>query len=254
MTTTASGTAVSGTAVSSTAVSRTAVSQAVRAKVAQYLEGALGRPVDDSVPDDTALSDLGLDSLLTISVIVALLDDAGVDLVDNPDALETPSTIADLHDMAARFLGGDDTVVQTTPIDEQTEQLAFYEAKLAYEIDSWDLSVALAEGEDIVVVDGRSADAYASGHIPGAVSIPHRTITPESVAELSREPLYVAYCDGIGCNASTKTALKLGREGFRVKELIGGLDWWKRDGHPVEGAAEQACAVDGAHSACGCAG
>jgi hypothetical protein len=23
--------------------------------------------------------------------------------------------------------------------------------------------------------------------------------------------------------------------GFRVKELIGGLDWWKRDGHPTHG-------------------
>jgi hypothetical protein len=22
--------------------------------------------------------------------------------------------------------------------------------------------------------------------------------------------------------------------GFRTKELIGGLDWWKRDGHPTE--------------------
>jgi hypothetical protein len=21
--------------------------------------------------------------------------------------------------------------------------------------------------------------------------------------------------------------------GFRTKELIGGLDWWKRDGHPT---------------------
>jgi len=23
--------------------------------------------------------------------------------------------------------------------------------------------------------------------------------------------------------------------GFRTRELIGGLDWWKRDGHPTEG-------------------
>jgi len=23
--------------------------------------------------------------------------------------------------------------------------------------------------------------------------------------------------------------------GFRVKELIGGLDWWKRDGYSTEG-------------------
>jgi hypothetical protein len=46
------------------------------------------------------------------------------------------------------------------------EQLAFYQQKLAYETDSWDLYVALQEGQQVVVVDGRS--------------------------------------DGIGCNASTK--------------------------------------------------
>jgi rhodanese-related sulfurtransferase len=28
----------------------------------------------------------------------------------------------------------------------------------------------------------------------------------------------------------TKTA----KLGFRVKELIGGLNWWKRDGYPTE--------------------
>ena len=37
----------------------------------------------------------------------------------------------------------------------------------------------------------------------------------------------------IGCNASTKGSHKLARLGFRTKELLGGLDWWSRDGHPV---------------------
>jgi rhodanese-related sulfurtransferase len=45
--------------------------------------------------------------------------------------------------------------------------------------------------------------------------------------------VYVVYCDRIGCNASTKGAHKLARLGFRTKELLGGLDWWSRDGHPV---------------------
>ncbi|MGL5793595.1 MAG: rhodanese-like domain-containing protein, partial [Waterburya sp.] len=36
-----------------------------------------------------------------------------------------------------------------------------------------------------------------------------------------------------GCNASTKGALAMTKLGFRVKELMGGLNWWKRDGHPT---------------------
>jgi rhodanese-related sulfurtransferase len=86
---------------------------------------------------------------------------------------------------------------------------------------------------DIVVIDARSRDAYAAGHIPGAVSFPHREMTAESTAQLDRSKVYVVYCDGIGCNASTKGAYKLARLGFRAKELLGGIDWRRRDGHPV---------------------
>ena len=55
----------------------------------------------------------------------------------------------------------------------------------------------------------------------------------ETTARLDRSKVYIVYCDGIGCNASTKGAYKLAGLGFRVKELLGGIDWWRRDGHPV---------------------
>jgi rhodanese-related sulfurtransferase len=113
-----------------------------------------------------------------------------------------------------------------------------YQDKLDFEIDSWDLNAAIRGGEKIIVVDARSPEAYARGHIPGAVSIPHRMMSAETTGRLDRGALIVTYCDGIGCNASTKGALNLVRLGFRVKELIGGLDWWRRDGYPVDGAQE----------------
>lgn len=125
------------------------------------------------------------------------------------------------------------------------EQLAHYENKLRREIDSWDLNEARKNGEEIVVVDARGTTAFEAEHIPGAVSLPHRTMDRESTERLDRDALYVVYCDGIGCNGSTKGALNLARLGFTVKELIGGLDWWKRDGHPTEkgaGTAPVGCA------------
>lgn len=129
-------------------------------------------------------------------------------------------------------------------------QLEFYQAKLNYEMDSWDLFEALNQGHKIIVVDGRSAIAYQHEHIPNAINIPHRSITQETLAYLDQTVLYVTYCDGIGCNASTKTALKMSTLGFQVKELIGGLDWWKRDGYQTMG--------DNAHAGtsidCGCVG
>ena len=120
------------------------------------------------------------------------------------------------------------------------EQMAFYQRKLAYEMDSADVYEAVEKGEPIVVVDGRSADAYAHERIPGAISLPHRDISFNSTVSLDKSKLYVCYCDGIGCNASTKTALKLLTLGFQVRELIGGLDWWKHDGYETHGEGAQA--------------
>ncbi|WP_107081610.1 rhodanese-like domain-containing protein [Streptomyces sp. SBT349] len=239
-----------------------AVYDTVKDKVAAYLEAALGKPVDLSpLPDDTPLNTLGLDSLLTISVLVTLLEDCGVDLGEHADSLVTPSTLGDLYAIADRFMGEADrsTAEEDTPAPssgsgesrERRDQLDYYQAKLAYEIDSADLKGALEDGQDLVVVDGRSSEAYEREHIPGAVSIPHRSISQDSLAGLSKAPLYVAYCDGIGCNASTKTAIKLATAGFRVKELIGGLDWWKRESYATEGSASQHAAH---HVDCGCAG
>lgn len=127
------------------------------------------------------------------------------------------------------------------------EQIEHYANKLAFEIDSWDLSIAIDAGENVVVIDARSPEAYAREHIPAAISLPHRAIGDATTASIDRAALVVTYCDGIGCNASTKGALAMARLGFRVRELIGGLDWWKRDGHPTHGAAGQI-----ASPACGC--
>ncbi len=108
------------------------------------------------------------------------------------------------------------------------DQLKHYSDKLAYEIDSWDLNVALEAGENITVIDTRSQEAFQQEHIPGAISIPHRTMSSETTRDIDKRALVVTYCDGIGCNGSTKGAMNMVKLGFRVRELMGGLDWWKR--------------------------
>lgn len=114
-------------------------------------------------------------------------------------------------------------------------QLRHYANKLAFEIDSWDLHEARKRGENVVVIDARSRPSFEKEHIPDSVNIPHREMTPDTTANLDRSAVIVTYCDGIGCNASTKGALAMTKLGFRVKELMGGLDWWKRDGYETVG-------------------
>ncbi|MCW2480219.1 rhodanese-like domain-containing protein [Candidatus Symbiopectobacterium sp. NZEC135] len=129
-----------------------------------------------------------------------------------------------------------------------TEQINYYQQKLTFEIDAADLHAARQQGRNLVVVDGRQHSYYQIEHIPGAVNLPHRSLSFDTTTGLDKSALYICYCDGIGCNGSTQTALKLLMLGFEVKELIGGLDWWKRDGYPTEGSQGQAERP----SLCGC--
>lgn len=132
-------------------------------------------------------------------------------------------------------------------------QLNHFESKLAYEIDICDLKSMLDAGESVVVIDPRSPDAFLREHIPSAINIPYRTMSVESTIHLSRAVLIVTYCDGIGCNASTKGAFNMAKLGFRVKELVGGIECWKKERHQTSkesesvayGRSDSASRIDG---------
>lgn len=114
-------------------------------------------------------------------------------------------------------------------------QINHYENKLAFEMDPSDLFDALNKGEKIIALDARKAFGFEAEHIPNAINIPHRDMNEDTTKHLNKDYLYVSYCDGIGCNASTKGALNMTKLGFKVKELIGGIEWWKLDGYATEG-------------------
>ncbi|MEI7504308.1 MAG: rhodanese-like domain-containing protein [Paludibacter sp.] len=115
------------------------------------------------------------------------------------------------------------------------KQIKHYEDKLAYEMDASDLFEALSNGEKVVPLDARKNLGYKTEHIPNAINIPHREMNEQNTNHLDKSYLYVVYCDGIGCNASTKGALNMTKLGFNVKELIGGIEWWKFDGYSTVG-------------------
>lgn len=126
----------------------------------------------------------------------------------------------------------------------------FFAAKLRHEIDSWDLNEALQGGTRLQVVDVRTRAQYEAGHVPGARWILHRQIDEDSTRNWARDVPVVVYCDGVGCNAATNAALKLSRLGFSVREMIGGVEWWLKDGFQLAaGAGEDAAAPAAAAAA-----
>ncbi len=128
-------------------------------------------------------------------------------------------------------------------------QLQHYENKLAFEMDPSDLFDALNNGEKVIALDARKTFGYEAEHIPGAINIPHREMTKESTQHLDKDSLYVTYCDGIGCNASTRGAINMTKLGFKVKELMDGIEWWKFDGYATEGTKAK---ISGLKIECAC--
>lgn len=103
--------------------------------------------------------------------------------------------------------------------------------KLAFETDPADVRMEMESGEaDFLLLDARSREAFAGGHIPGAISLPYREITVESTAAFDKSRLIVTYCWSPACNAAAKAGLRLSELGFQVKEMFGGVEYWKKEG------------------------
>lgn len=124
------------------------------------------------------------------------------------------------------------TLVPPAPAEEAS---AHFRGRLAFEADPADVAGDLASGRaGFTLVDCRSAGNYLKAHLPGAISVPWQEITDNRVRELP-EGLLITYCWGPSCNAATKGAMLLAAHGRQVKEMIGGLEYWIREGHPTEG-------------------
>ncbi|MCY0998712.1 rhodanese-like domain-containing protein [Myxococcus sp. MISCRS1] len=130
--------------------------------------------------------------------------------------------------------------VLEVPAASPEEARRHFLAKLSVETDAADVHLDLERGKKgFVVVDTRSPDAYAERHIPGARSLPTRSISETTTAGLSKDDVIVTYCWGPGCNGSTRAAAKLAALGFRVKEMLGGIEYWVKEGYATEGTAPQ---------------
>ena len=76
----------------------------------------------------------------------------------------------------------------------------------------------------------RGRQAYARGHVPGAISLPHADITAERMMSWPHTTLFVVYCAGPHCNGADRAALRLAKLGRPVKIMIGGVTGWADEG------------------------
>ena len=88
-------------------------------------------------------------------------------------------------------------------------------------------------GEAPTVIDVRSAEEYASGHIPGAVNIPFAEVA-ERIGEVDAPHGVALYCM-VGPRARKGESALLAAGHENVLHLEGGLAAWRAEGLPVSG-------------------
>jgi rhodanese-related sulfurtransferase len=116
----------------------------------------------------------------------------------------------------------------------QAELVAHFSSRLAYETDASDVHADLESKKNFVLIDVRGQSSWDQGHIVGAIHIPHAEIAERAAKEIPLDTPVVVYCWGPGCNGAHKGALHFALAGYQVKEMIGGFEYWAREGYPVE--------------------
>ena len=115
------------------------------------------------------------------------------------------------------------------------QAVAHFRAKLAFETDASDVYAEQQAGTPrFVLVDTRSEVAWAQGRASGAVHLPTARITTDAATLFAPDTKLVVYCWSPGCNGGTKAALALSLLGYEVREMIGGFEYWAREGYPVQ--------------------
>jgi rhodanese-related sulfurtransferase len=118
------------------------------------------------------------------------------------------------------------------------DAVSFFTARLTFQADVSDVHAAMESGSPgFVLLDSRGEPAWRQGHIPGALQLPTADIPARAGQLLELEVPVITYCWGPGCNGATRAALALARLGYPVKEMIGGIEYWIREGFAVETAA-----------------
>lgn len=85
---------------------------------------------------------------------------------------------------------------------------------------------------EIVILDVRTPEEFAEGHVEGAVNIDYRNANFSSqIDKLDKKKKYEVYCRS--GHRSEESAKLMNEKGFKVANVTGGILEWQSKGYPV---------------------
>lgn len=105
----------------------------------------------------------------------------------------------------------------------------------ASDLEEFDRTTILkkAKAGELLVLDVRPAEEFASGHLPHAYSLPLGELK-KRLSELPKNVPVVAYCRGPFCLMAMDAVALMRKNGYRALHLKDGVAEWRAHGLPVE--------------------
>ncbi|NOY13914.1 MAG: rhodanese-like domain-containing protein [Deltaproteobacteria bacterium] len=134
------------------------------------------------------------------------------------------------------FTGKTVVPVKGNPVTAGNRAATVVEQEFPIPVELDELDELLAAGA--LLVDARNLDAYRSGHLAGAVSLPLGKVAARLADFMRKVPktrLLIVYCSGFGCPDSFDLGVRLLAAGYRqVRVFEGGFPQWRDAGRPLE--------------------
>jgi ArsR family transcriptional regulator len=135
-------------------------------------------------------------------------------------------------DVVVRLLGALSRVGERNSAEIARVTATYFRARDAFEPVSRDELLDRLRAGTAAVLDVRSEDEFANGHLPSALNIPLSQLE-RRLAELPAGEEIVAYCRGPWCVLSFEAVALLRRRGYRARRLEDGFPEWKTAGLPI---------------------
>ena len=105
---------------------------------------------------------------------------------------------------------------------------------------AWDAFAAKAKEPGVLLLDARSADAFAAGHIQGAVNLPFTDFTPESLAAVigDKDRPVLIYCNNNFINDRAPVMMKLRPLALNIQTFINLVGYGYRNVYELRSALD----------------
>ncbi len=123
-----------------------------------------------------------------------------------------------------------EVTAEITPLEVPTPIIADITTQ-----DAFTLIQSNEDNPDFVIIDVRTPQEFATGHIENAINLDYRSETfQEELNSLDKDKTYLVYC-GVGSRSASALDI-MGVLGFmEAYNMLGGIEQWQKDERPITG-------------------